>query len=101
MVKSSFRRISVAVIGVLVSVTSIWGQAPPGSRIDLASPDLGRTWVPTVLIPWATYGADFGGVSGWNVEGISAEQRHKDLDGWFSRLQHDGVRVIAWFLFGD
>lgn len=101
MVIVSFRSISALIIGVLVSVTTMRCQKPPSNRANEASMGLQQTWAPTVLMPWVSYGADFGGVSGWNVQGVSTGQSYKNLDEWFSRLQHDGVRVVAWFLFGD
>jgi hypothetical protein len=67
-------------------------------QINLASMNPEQTWVPTVLVPWVNYGADFGGVSAWNVSGISKDQT---VDSWFALLSQNGVRIIAWFLFGD
>jgi hypothetical protein len=89
---------ATALAVVFSFVPAIRCQEPSGSRTDFASSHLGQTWVPTVLVPWVSYGADFGGVSGWHLEGISADQ---NADAWFTKLQLDGVRTIVWFLFGD
>ncbi len=62
-------------------------------KLDLASVNPRHTWYPMVLMPWAKYGYDFGG-----VHGASSDPR---IDAWFSRLQQDGVKAVAWFLFGD
>ncbi len=61
----------------------------PRETLDLASSNVKRTWQPVVLMPWVKYGYDFGGPSDPRV------------DDWFARLEQDGIKAVAWFLFAD
>jgi hypothetical protein len=50
--------------------------------------------------PWLNYGTDFGANS-WGHTGLSDPDSRAVVEGDFSDLQSNGVRVVRWFLFCD
>lgn len=86
-------RFWIALAGIIAITAAIWVWLAARQKLDLASVNRRHTWQPVVLMPWARYGYDFGG-----VRGASSDPR---IDAWFSRLQRDGMKAVAWFLFGD